>query len=224
MAPRGGATSSDDPSGGTSPSQPEKVCPLVFPTSPTQHQASAAPGPLLASVMKMVSAFRSSSLGCHFEAMHPKVPQRQDPYGINASCILDDPAPIFLGLKGLQNLNLWEGDVLEVSVTSQRYKNPKGNGQPATELQCPQIEPFGRGGGWMGGLGTQRPGGKEEMRFWRNRLQSYSEHFHSLSSMKAQARDVPGGPGWLRICFPTPRTLQFDPWLGKLRSHRPRSN
>ena len=72
--------------------------------------------------------------------MHPKVPQRQDPYGINASCILDDPAPIFLGLKGLQNLNLWEGDVLEVSVTSQRYKNPKGNGQPATEL--------GVAGGW----------------------------------------------------------------------------
>lgn len=84
--------------------------------------------------------------------MHPKIPQRQDqffPYGISACWILDDPAPTFLGLKGLQNLNSWEGDVLEVSVTSQSYKNPRGNGKPAMELQWPQIAPLGRGrGGW----------------------------------------------------------------------------
>ena len=57
MVPRGGATSSDDPSEGTSPNHLGKVRPLAFPTSPTQHHASAAPGPLLASVMKTDSAF-----------------------------------------------------------------------------------------------------------------------------------------------------------------------
>ena len=102
--------------------------------------------------------------------MHPKVPQRQDqffPYDIIASCILDDPAPIFLGLKGLQNLNLWEGDVLEVSVISQRYKRnfPKGNGKPATELQCPQIASFGRVGGGREAMVPRDPEGKKRQGF-----------------------------------------------------------